>query len=1262
MYGVCDDDKNLYCATATPPRQNTESDLQKVCGISGEMACCDSKQLKILTSSISKLAVLVYYTTEDSTCYDRLVKILCDMTCSTTQADFIAVNSVGPGNTVKAIQYNLSREYAQVTYDVCAEITFSWITQAISLICDKPNCGMEDFFASFGKGPENGGKAPYQIDYNLISDSNAMNPTTAEVSTFATTSEPPKSLPSPAVRWIREHVWCFSMIFVFLGLTQVFLFILLVMWCRQRQADEISSVYKTATPINCYSKIGAAIQYGVSWFFYRQGALVARFPIVTLVVVCMVLAVLCCGFTRFRVTTDPIELWSDPKSRARLEKDYFDTQFGPFHRIQQIILQPSSKEPFSNKTLGPVFHRAFLQEVLDLQDKVENITVYVTQLNRYVSLQEICYKPLAPDFPACAVFSPLEYLQSNASKLASPEYFDHIAFCTESFVSDRGPLGNCRGRSGLPMFPNVVFGGYTDDNHLGAEAVVITLMTKNFLDHDSDLAAITSVWEAAFIELVLNWRPEHPNVTVSFKAERSVEDEIDRQSHSDISTVVISYVVMFVYVSVSLGNYHSCRSILVDLKLSLSAGGVIIVLASIFASIGLWSYAGVPATLIIVEVIPFLVLAVGVDNIFIMVQDLAMHPDCTDNDVLESSQSIDVGQDKDGDYWSVGATTKDDYGMDVEERVSRMMGRVGPSVLLSSLSEAVAFFCGAMTSMPAVRVFALYAGVAILINFFLQIIAFVALITLDAKRTEGNRLDFICCIKLESSNFDRGDAGTVSSAVIETPSATASAPKKSKPWLYRLVNYALAPFILSKWVRPILFIIFLGWICFCIAIIPEGIIIGLDQELSMPLDSYVLSYFKDVAKLLAVGPPVYFVVTEGHAFDTLTGQNQVCGRVGCHNNSLVKVLKARIAEGDSSRISYPLLSWIDDYTLWSIYPECCGVLDDRLTFCDPDIANCNTCLVNNNRITGEAFNRLLSNFLSRTPNDRCAYAGKAQFRDAVALADSANGRSKKVVASHFMAHHSVLRTTSDFIDAIRKAREVADAFGAQWAREDDRSAPPATSAPQPNSVFPYSIFYVFYEQYLTVARETAVQLSMSIAAVTVITWIMLGLDVVATLNTILGVASILASVMGMMVLWGISLNAISLVNLVVCIGISVEFCAHIVRAFAISTKANRVERSLDALREMGCSVLRGITLTKFGGIIVLAFAKSRLFQIFYFRMYLGIVVFGALVGLIFLPVQLSYIGPSRNRALLYKLKRVVGTDGQDPLSISSARDEAVKVH
>jgi Niemann-Pick C1 protein len=63
------------------------------------------------------------------------------------------------------------------------------------------------------------------------------------------------------------------------------------------------------------------------------------------------------------------------------------------------------------------------------------------------------------------------------------------------------------------------------------------------------------------------------------------------------------------------------------------------------------------------------------------------------------------------------------------------------------------------------------------------------------------------------------------------------------------------------------------------------------------------------------------------------------------------------------------------------------------------------------------------------------------------------------------------------------------------------------------------------------------------------------------------------------------------------LGISVEFCSHLVHSFSVSTQENRVRRAADCLTNMGSSVFSGITLTKFGGIIVLAFAKSQIFQV-----------------------------------------------------------------
>ena len=106
----------------------------------------------------------------------------------------------------------------------------------------------------------------------------------------------------------------------------------------------------------------------------------------------------------------------------------------------------------------------------------------------------------------------------------------------------------------------------------------------------------------------------------------------------------------------------------------------------------------------------------------------------------------------------------------------------------------------------------------------------------------------------------------------------------------------------------------------------------------------------------------------------------------------------------------------------------------------------------------------------------------------------------------------------------------------------------------------------------------------------------------------------------------IEMNAVLVVNLVTSLGFGVEFCNHIGMNFMKQT-GTKQQRAMKAMNEMGSSVVVGITSTKFLGIMVLAFAPSTLFRLYYFRMYLFIIIIGVFNGLLFLPVMLSWIGP-----------------------------------
>jgi len=160
---------------------------------------------------------------------------------------------------------------------------------------------------------------------------------------------------------------------------------------------------------------------------------------------------------------------------------------------------------------------------------------------------------------------------------------------------------------------------------------------------------------------------------------------------------------MLLYVTFSLGSFpaqHGKPTWLIGIS------GILIVALSVVIGYAATAYLGVKSSMISLEVIPFLILAIGVDNMFIITQAVDREP--------HSSLEIKVA-------------------LAVEE--------CSPSILVACITEVVTFAVGVTTNIPALKVFCMTAVFAILANFVLQMTAFIAILMYDMKRTPKKPLD-----------------------------------------------------------------------------------------------------------------------------------------------------------------------------------------------------------------------------------------------------------------------------------------------------------------------------------------------------------------------------------------------------------------------------------------------------------------------------------------------------------------------------------------
>lgn len=213
-------------------------------------------------------------------------------------------------------------------------------------------------------------------------------------------------------------------------------------------------------------------------------------------------------------------------------------------------------------------------------------------------------------------------------------------------------------------------------------------------------------WEGDMLEIMLN-TTGYPDGLASYaNVARSFGDIAGSTILGDVSVFVIGYSLMFQYATIMLGKL-SC----VQHRTFLATIGILGVMMGIIVSFGVCSAAGIfygPMH----SVLPFLMLGIGIDDMFVIVQ-------CWDT----------LPQEK-----RIGS---------LEQRFGFLMRQAGAAITVTSVTDVVAFGVGAFTILPALKSFCIYAAVGIIATFIFQASFFVAWMSLDQRRIESNRNG--CC-------------------------------------------------------------------------------------------------------------------------------------------------------------------------------------------------------------------------------------------------------------------------------------------------------------------------------------------------------------------------------------------------------------------------------------------------------------------------------------------------------------------------------------
>jgi Niemann-Pick C1 protein len=222
------------------------------------------------------------------------------------------------------------------------------------------------------------------------------------------------------------------------------------------------------------------------------------------------------------------------------------------------------------------------------------------------------------------------------------------------------------------------------------------------------------MWEKAFNarlkELKEQQAGSEKDYQFYYSSARSYADVNAEMWTKTVRRLVLGFALMFVFLQIVLSKFSW-----LEIRLLVGLAGLCSCGMAIMSGFAIAAATGYKMTTTQLS-IPFLIIGLGVDDMFVIMSSLRK-------------------------------THTTHSGMELAKKIALAMQSAGTSITITSLTDIVVFLVGMITVIPSLKSYCFYAAPCILMTYIFVITFFVAVLTLDERRIAARRNFLVPCVK-----------------------------------------------------------------------------------------------------------------------------------------------------------------------------------------------------------------------------------------------------------------------------------------------------------------------------------------------------------------------------------------------------------------------------------------------------------------------------------------------------------------------------------